>query len=90
MCDQKFFSELMREASDIAGCFSSRARRLVQFHVNSGLPRYLAFLRQCFAGPQQTTAQECRMLIEYVMMNAVAMRKILKKYDKVSNNRFCY
>ncbi|KAK6152224.1 hypothetical protein DH2020_014859 [Rehmannia glutinosa] len=33
--------------------------------------------------PQQATAQECRMLIEYVMMNAVAMRKILKKYDKV-------
>ncbi|KAL7092349.1 hypothetical protein ACP275_12G160700 [Erythranthe tilingii] len=83
LCDQKFFSELMKEASDIAGCFSSRVRRLLQFHFNSGLPKYFTFLRQCFVSPQQATAQECRMLIEYVMMNAVAMRKILKKYDKV-------
>ncbi|KAG8373998.1 hypothetical protein BUALT_Bualt11G0085200 [Buddleja alternifolia] len=88
LCDQKFFSELMKEASDIAGCFSSRVRRLLQFHVHSGTQRYFAFLRACFASPQQATAQECRMLIEYVMMNAVAMRKILKKYDKVSTSRF--
>lgn len=26
------------------------------------------------------------MLIEYVTMNAIALRKILKKYDKVSMN----
>ncbi|XP_011077760.1 probable E3 ubiquitin-protein ligase BAH1-like isoform X1 [Sesamum indicum] len=83
LCDQMFFSELMKEASDIAGCFSSRVRRLLQFHVHNGMQRYVTFLRQCFASPQQATAQECRMLIEYAMMNAVAMRKILKKYDKV-------
>ncbi|KAI3447365.1 hypothetical protein Pfo_004030 [Paulownia fortunei] len=83
LCDQMFFSELMKEASDISGCFSSRVRRLLQFHVHNGMQRYFTFLRQCFASPQQATAQECRMLIEYVMMNAVAMRKILKKYDKV-------
>ncbi|PIM97352.1 putative E3 ubiquitin ligase [Handroanthus impetiginosus] len=86
VCDQKFFSELMKEASDIAGCFSSRVRRLLQFHVHTGLQKYFTFLRQCFADPQQATAQECRMLIEYVMMNAVAMRKILKKYDKVHSS----
>lgn len=84
VCDQKFFAELMKEASDIAGCFSSRVRRLLQFHDQSGMQKYFIFLRQCFASPQEATAQECRMLIEYVMMNAVAMRKILKKYDKVS------
>lgn len=29
--------------------------------------------------------QECQILIEYAMMNAIAMQKILKKYDKVSD-----
>lgn len=86
LCDQKFFSELMREASDIAGCFSSRVRQLLQFHIHSGTHRYFTFLRYCFANPQQKTAQECRMLTEYVMMNAVAMRKILKKYDKIHSS----
>lgn len=75
----------MKEASDIAGCFSSRVRQLLQFHIHSGTHRYFTFLRYCFANPQQKTAQECQMLTEYVMMNAVAMRKILKKYDKVSS-----
>lgn len=28
--------------------------------------------------------QEGRMLLNYVTMNAIAIRKILKKYDKVS------
>ncbi|KAG6386258.1 hypothetical protein SASPL_155150 [Salvia splendens] len=65
-CDQKFFSELMKEATDIAGCFSSRVRQLLH--------------------PQHKTAQECLMLTEYVMMNAVAMRKILKKYDKIHSS----
>ncbi|KAL8509584.1 hypothetical protein ACS0TY_016709 [Phlomoides rotata] len=86
VCDQKFFAELMKEASDIAGCFSSRVRRLLQFHVQSGMQKYFIFLRQCFASPQEATTQECRMLVEYVTMNAVAMRKILKKYDKVHSS----
>ncbi|KAH6798938.1 SPX domain-containing protein / zinc finger RING protein-like protein [Perilla frutescens var. frutescens] len=76
----------MKEASDIAGCFSSRVRQLLQFHIHGGTHRYFTFLSYCFANPQQKTAQECRMLTEYVMMNAVAMRKILKKYDKIHSS----
>ncbi|XP_057805234.1 probable E3 ubiquitin-protein ligase BAH1-like isoform X2 [Salvia miltiorrhiza] len=86
LCDQKFFSELMKEAIDIGGCFSSRVRQLLQFHIHGGAQRYFTFLRYCFVSPQQKTAQECRMLTEYVMMNAVAMRKILKKYDKIHSS----
>ncbi|XP_042012503.1 probable E3 ubiquitin-protein ligase BAH1-like [Salvia splendens] len=85
-CDQKFFSELMKEATDIAGCFSSRVRQLLQFHIHGGAQRYFTFLRYCFAAPKRKTAQECRMLTEYVMMNAMAMRKILKKYDKIHSS----
>jgi E3 ubiquitin-protein ligase BAH len=81
-----FFSELMREASDIAGCFSSRVRHLLHLHVARGMQRYKLRLRQCFINDQQIMVEEGRMLIEYVTMNAIAIRKILKKYDKVRSN----
>jgi E3 ubiquitin-protein ligase BAH len=83
VCDQMFFTELNKEASDIAGCFSSRVQRLLHLHVPSGLQRYIWRVRQCFIDDQQIMVQEGRMLINYVTMNAIAIRKILKKYDKV-------
>lgn len=84
VCDQLFFTELMREATDIAGCFSTRVRHLLHLHVASGIERYLVRFCQCFKNEQPTMIQEGRLLIEYVTMNAIAIRKILKKYDKVS------
>ncbi|XVF76021.1 hypothetical protein PTKIN_Ptkin13bG0234200 [Pterospermum kingtungense] len=86
VCDQMFFAELMREATDIAGCFSSRVRHLLHLHVATGLQRYVLRLRQCFKNDQQALIREGRMLIEYITMNAIAMRKILKKYDKVHSS----
>ena len=41
-------------------------------------------LRHCFTDDQQALVQEGRVLIEYITMNAIAIQKILKKYDKVS------
>ncbi|KAK9061490.1 hypothetical protein SSX86_018671 [Deinandra increscens subsp. villosa] len=82
-CDRMFFSEIMKEASDIAGCFSSRVRHLVHLHCTSGLQRLLLHLFQCFKNDEQALAQEGRMLIGYIIMNAIALKKILKKYDKV-------
>ncbi|XP_058105740.1 probable E3 ubiquitin-protein ligase BAH1-like 1 isoform X2 [Magnolia sinica] len=83
LCDQMFFSELTKEASAIAGCFSSRVRHLLHLHVSTGLLRYMWRLRHCFTDDQQTMVKEGQLLIEYVTMNAIAIRKILKKYDKV-------
>ena len=83
MCDQTFFTELMKEASDIAIFFNLRARHLLHLHVATGIQRYLLQFRQCFKNDQQAMVEEGRMLIEYATMNAVAIRKILKKYDKV-------
>ncbi|XP_073156654.1 probable E3 ubiquitin-protein ligase BAH1-like isoform X1 [Henckelia pumila] len=85
VCDQKFFSELAKEASEIAGCFSSRVRHLLSLHEHK-IQRFITFVRQCFQSPQQATEEECQMLIEYVIMNALAIRKILKKYDKVHSS----
>ncbi|KAJ4834098.1 hypothetical protein Tsubulata_027194 [Turnera subulata] len=83
LCDQMFFSELMKEASDIAGYFSTRARRLLHLHLAHGMQRYALRLRHCFKNDRQSLLEEGRMLIEYITMNAIAIRKILKKYDKV-------
>ncbi|XP_020245025.1 probable E3 ubiquitin-protein ligase BAH1-like 1 [Asparagus officinalis] len=83
--DEKFFSELAREASEVAGCFSSRGRHsLLHLHVApGGIQRYMWRLRHCFTDDQQVMVQEGRLLLDYVTMNAIAIRKILKKYDKV-------
>uniref|UniRef100_A0A7N0UWP6 RING-type E3 ubiquitin transferase n=2 Tax=Kalanchoe fedtschenkoi TaxID=63787 RepID=A0A7N0UWP6_KALFE len=83
LCDQKFFSELMEETSSIAGCFSARVRHLLNLHVATGMQRYVLLMRQCFKKDQQLMVEEGRLLIEYITMNATAIRKILKKYDKV-------
>ncbi|KAM3690265.1 hypothetical protein ACJW30_09G108500 [Castanea mollissima] len=82
LCDQKFFSELMKEASQIAGCFSSRVRHLLHLHVATGMQRYVLSLRHCFKDDQKAMVLEGWMLIEYALMNAIAIRKILK-YDKI-------
>ena len=79
-----FFTELNKEASEIAGCFRSRVQRLLHLHVPSGLQSCIWRFRQCFVDDQQIMVQEGRMLLNYVTMNAIATRKILKKYDKVS------
>lgn len=86
MCDKILFSELMKEASDITGYFNSRVRHLLHLHIATGIQRYVLHLRQCFTNDQHNMAQEGRILIEYIAMNAIAMRKILKKYDKVCIN----
>ncbi|KAK7396806.1 hypothetical protein VNO78_17965 [Psophocarpus tetragonolobus] len=86
LCDQQFFSELMKEASDVVGYFSSRVKHLLHLHIATGLQRYVLRLRQCFKNDRQALSQEGRILIEYISMNAIALRKILKKYDKVHSS----
>lgn len=83
MCDQKFFAELMKEAAEIAGCFRSRVKHLLHLHVAPGMQRYMLWLGQCVKNDPQDLVREGQMLMEYLTMNAIAIRKILKKYDKV-------
>ncbi|KAF8093078.1 hypothetical protein N665_0392s0046 [Sinapis alba] len=78
-----FFEELMKEASDIAGFFKSRVRHLLHIHVATGMQRYMMRLRRCFTDEKQDLIHEGQILIQYITMNAIAIRKILKKYDKV-------
>lgn len=57
------------------------------------MQRYMIRLRRCFTDEKQALVQEGQILIQYITMNAIAIRKILKKYDKVrdygkDNNSF--
>lgn len=67
------------------GCFSSRARRLLHLHLASSFQRYLWRIKHFFADDHEAMIREGRHLVSYVAMNAIAIRKILKKYDKVSS-----
>ncbi|XP_042509821.1 probable E3 ubiquitin-protein ligase BAH1-like 1 [Macadamia integrifolia] len=87
LCDQMFFSELMKESSEISGFLSSRVRRLLHLDLSKGLQKYVLRLSHCFGNDQHAMDQEVRMLINYVIMNALAIRKILKKYDKVHSSK---
>ena len=82
-CDQAFFNELAKEATEISGCFASRARHLIHRHDSFSLRRHVWCLQQCFSDKKQTLFEEGKMLLDYVTVNAIAVRKILKKYDKV-------
>eukprot|EP00253_Pinus_taeda_P009338 PITA_09338 len=86
VCDKIFFYELTKEVSAIVGCFSSRARRLLHLHLASGFQRYLWRIKHFFADDHEAMIREGRHLVSYVAMNAIAIRKILKKYDKVHSS----
>jgi len=86
VCDRIFFYELTKEVSSIVGCFSSRARRLLDLHLASGFQRYLWRVKHFFADDHEAMIREGRHLVNYVAMNAIAIRKILKKYDKVHSS----
>ncbi|KAL8255751.1 hypothetical protein R6Q59_030818 [Mikania micrantha] len=81
-CDW-MFSELTMAASNMADYISLRVKQLVHLHFNSSMPRFLSCLFQCFKDDQEQLMNKGLMLIQYVVMNAIALRKILKKYDKV-------
>lgn len=87
LCEQAFFAELTREASEVVGFFGSRVRHLLHLHIGTGAQRYLLQVRKCFKNDHQTMVEEGKTLIEYATMNAIAIRKILKKYDKVHSSR---
>lgn len=82
VCKQKFISELMKEALEIASFFSVSVRHLHDLHTSSGVFRYLSH-HVCFRNDQKDIVHMGQSLIEYVTMNTTALRKILKKYDKV-------
>ncbi|XP_019452639.1 PREDICTED: E3 ubiquitin-protein ligase BAH1-like isoform X2 [Lupinus angustifolius] len=83
VCDGTFFPSLLNEMSDVLGCFNHRAQKLLDIHLASGFRKYLFWLKGKLHGDHTVLVQEGRDLVTYALINAIAIRKILKKYDKI-------
>ena len=83
VCDGTFFPSLLKEMSDVVGCFNDRAQKLLHVHLATGFKKYYVWCK----GKQNHVSliQEGQDLVTYAMINAIAVRKILKKYDKVES-----
>jgi hypothetical protein len=84
--EDNFFQELTRQLAKIDKQFLSEATRSVaEFHrVNSGF----CALLNCFRSPRyyESLSQRAYWCRKYARVNAVALRKILKKHDKLCQN----
>jgi E3 ubiquitin-protein ligase BAH len=69
--------------SEIVGCFNQRAQKLLEKHLASGFRKYILMLKGKSKGNYTTLILEGKELVTYALINALAIRKILKKYDKV-------
>lgn len=83
VCDGTFFPSLLSEMSEIVGCFNQRAQKLLELHLASGFRKYLLWFRGKFHKNHTALIEEGKDLVTYALINATAIRKILKKYDKV-------
>ncbi|KAL8548656.1 hypothetical protein ACS0TY_007801 [Phlomoides rotata] len=83
VCDGTFFPLLLKEMSAVVRFFNKRAQILLDRHLASGCSKCFVWLEDRLVGNQITLIQECDNLVAYATINAIAMRRILKKYDKI-------
>ncbi|KAG8389482.1 hypothetical protein BUALT_Bualt02G0234000 [Buddleja alternifolia] len=69
--------------SAVVGFFNQRAQKLLELHLASGFNKCFIWFKDKLQGNHVALIQEGKDLVNYAMINAVAMRKILKKYDKI-------
>ncbi|KAK1356402.1 RING-type E3 ubiquitin transferase [Heracleum sosnowskyi] len=65
------------------GSFNERAQKLLELHLASGVSKCFIWFKYKIQGNHVALVQEGKDLVSYALINATAMRKILKKYDKV-------
>ncbi|KAL9360418.1 hypothetical protein Peur_048541 [Populus x canadensis] len=83
VCDGTFFPSLLKEMSAVVGCFNERAQKLLELHLASGFRKYFLWFKGKLQKKHVAFIQEGKDLVTYALINAVAVRKILKKYDKI-------
>ncbi|KAF9669336.1 hypothetical protein SADUNF_Sadunf14G0097100 [Salix dunnii] len=71
------------EMSAVVGCFNKRAQKLLELHLPPGFRKYFMWLKGMLQKDHVSLIQEGNDLVTYAMINAIAVRKILKKYDKI-------
>ncbi|KAF7110509.1 hypothetical protein CFC21_110601 [Triticum aestivum] len=81
--DESFFPSLSNELSAIVRCFNERVEKLLKLHVAStGLRKYFMWFTNRSLRTDEALVRQGKDLVTYAIVNAVAMRKITKKYDK--------
>ncbi|KAJ0976275.1 hypothetical protein J5N97_018240 [Dioscorea zingiberensis] len=84
VCDATFFPSLMKEMSAVVDCFNEKAQTLLELHLSSGFRKcILWFSANKLLNNNEALMQEVKNLVTYAIINSAAVRKILKKYDKV-------
>lgn len=83
VCDGTFFPSLLKEMSAVVGTFNERAQKLLDVHLASGFRKCFIWCKEKVQGSPGTLIQEGKELVGYAIIHAIAMRKILKKYDKI-------
>ncbi|CAI9300493.1 unnamed protein product [Lactuca saligna] len=91
VCDGSFFPSLMKEMSVVVGCFNERAQKVLDVHLATGFHKYFMWCKAKLHGQgnqnHHSLIQEGKDLVGYAVINAIAMRKILKKYDKIHDSK---
>ncbi|GJV23003.1 probable E3 ubiquitin-protein ligase BAH1-like protein 1 [Tanacetum coccineum] len=87
VCDGNFFPSLMKEMSMVVGTFNERAQKVLDVHLATGFRKYFVWCKDSFKGNHGAFIQEGKDLVGYAIIHAIAMRKILKKYDKVHDSK---
>ncbi|XP_023771611.1 probable E3 ubiquitin-protein ligase BAH1-like 1 [Lactuca sativa] len=91
VCDGSFFPSLMKEMSVVVGCFNERAQKVLDVHLATGFHKYFMWCKGKLHGQgngnHHSLIQEGKDLVGYALINAIAMRKILKKYDKIHDSK---
>lgn len=85
VCDGTFFPSLLNEMSAIVSCFNDRAQKLFSLHLAKGFKKYYIWCKG--KHDHSSLIQEGQDLVTYAMINAIAVRKILKKYDKIHDSK---
>ena len=68
--------------SVVVGCFNEKAKKLLELHLATGFKKYTMWFTNKGDNSHGRLMQQGKDLVTYAIINAVAMRKILKKYDK--------
>ncbi|KAH9330368.1 hypothetical protein KI387_002476, partial [Taxus chinensis] len=64
-------------------CFNARAKQLLELLLDSGFQKYLKWMTNKLAGNELAMIQQGTNVVSYASINALAIRKIFKKYDKI-------
>lgn len=89
VCDETFFPSLQRETTIVVRCFNEKAKKLLELHLPTGFQRFTLWLKGSRNKQQyhDSLIQQGKDLVNYAIINSMALRKMLKKYDKIHRSK---